>query len=177
MEEVKNIMNIMNDIEYGYLDSSKTNILETENSGYQFNQIYHLMSPTELLDKKVGVCWDQVELERKLFNDSNIKNETYFIYLDDKNSLPSHTFLVFFKDNSFYWFEHSWSDFIGIHKYNNLSELLDDVKIKFIKSREKEINKNCIGYIYKYNKPNYNISCDEFYKYIFTQEKVLSFKV
>ena len=30
------------------------------------------MSPEELLIKKVGVCWDQVELERKLFEDNDV---------------------------------------------------------------------------------------------------------
>lgn len=29
--------------------------------------------------------------------------------------------------------------------------------------------------IYKYNKPNYNISYDEFYNYIFTQKKIFNF--
>ena len=31
--------------------------------------------------------------------------------------------------------------------------------------------------IYKYNKPNYNISYDEFYSYIFTQKKIFNFKI
>lgn len=32
-------------------------------------------------------------------------------------------------------------------------------------------------HIYKYNKPNYNISYDEFYNYIFTQKKIFNFKI
>ena len=38
---------------------------------YTFNKVYYLMPPEELLNKKVGVCWDQVELER---------NEQYSIF-------------------------------------------------------------------------------------------------
>ena len=75
-----------------------------------FPNFYYLLSPAELLETKCGVCWDQVELERKLFNDSRIDCDTYFIYIDDHANLPSHTFLTFQLDGKFYWFEHSWYD-------------------------------------------------------------------
>ena len=39
------------------------------------------MSPEELLNKKIGVCWDQVELERKLFEENNIKNLVKYCYI------------------------------------------------------------------------------------------------
>lgn len=166
----------MEDIEYGFLNKNGENIFLNENVEKKFNKEYHLMSPKELLIKKVGVCWDQVELERKLFEDNNIKNETYFIYIDDKKNLPSHTFLVYFENNKVFWFEHSWFDEKGIHEYINLHELLIDVESKFIKSREKEVKPPFNVYIYKYNKPKFNISCDEFYDYIYTQEKILNYK-
>lgn len=169
---VKEIMNLMENIEYGFLDKNNHNIFLGENIGKRFNQEYHLMSPQELLQKKVGVCWDQVELERKLFTENNIKNSTYFIYIDDKQSLPLHTFLVFSMNNKIYWFEHSWFDEKGVHEYNNIKDLLNDVKSKFIKSRENELPNFFKLYIYKYDKPKYNISCDEFYNYINTQEKI-----
>ena len=177
MDNIQKIMDIMEQIEYGFLDNDGNNIFDDLEVEYTFNKIYYLMSPEELLKKKVGVCWDQVELERKLFEESNIKNETYFIYIDDKNNLPSHTFLVYYIDNKVYWFEHSWFDEKGIHDYNNLNDLLNDVEIKFIKSRENEVPNGLDVHIYKYNKPNYNISCDEFYNYIFTQKKIFNFKI
>ena len=177
MDNVKKIMNVMEQIEYGFLDNNGSNIFNHVKPECIFNKVYYLMSPEELLNKKVGVCWDQVELERKLFEENNIKNETYFIYIDDKNNLPSHTFLVYYVDNKVYWFEHSWFDEKGIHEYNNLNDLLNDVEIKFIKSRENEVPKGLDVHIYKYNKPNYNISCNEFYNYIFTQKKIFNFKI
>ena len=177
MDNIQNIMDIMEQIEYGFLDNDGNNIFDDLEVEYTFNKVYYLMTPEELLNKKVGVCWDQVELERKLFEESNIKNETYFIYIDDKNKLPSHTFLVYYVDNKVYWFEHSWFDEKGIHEYNNLNDLLNDVEIRFIKSRENEVPNGLDVHIYKYNKPNYNISCDEFYNYIFTQKKIFNFKI
>lgn len=177
MDNVQKIMDVMKQIEYGFLDSNGNNIFNNIEVEYTFNKVYYLMSPEELLNKKVGVCWDQVELERKLFEENNIKNETYFIYIDDKNNLPSHTFLVFYMNDNVYWFEHSWFDEKGIHEYNNLNDLLNDVEIKFVKSRENEVEKGSDVHIHKYNKPNYNISCDEFYNYIFTQKEVFNFKI
>lgn len=177
MDNIQKIMDIMEQIEYGFLDNNGNNICDNVDLEYTFNKVYYIMSPEELLNKKIGVCWDQVELERKLFEESNIKNETYFIYIDDKNNLPSHTFLVYYVDNKVYWFEHSWFDEKGIHEYKNLNDLLNDVEIKFIKSRENEVPKGLDVHIYKYNKPNYNISCNEFYNYIFTQKKIFNFKI
>lgn len=177
MDSVQKIMDVMKQIEYGFLDNNGNNIFDDLEVEYTFNKVYYLMTPEELLNKKVGVCWDQVELERKLFEENNIKNETYFIYIDDKNNLPSHTFLVFYMNNKVYWFEHSWFDEKGIHEYNNLNDLLNDVEIKFVKSRENEVEKGLDVHIYKYNKPKYNISCAEFYNYIFTQKEVFNFKI
>ena len=177
MDCVKKIMDVIKQIEYGFLDNNGNNICDDLEDKHTFNKVYYLMDPEELLNKKVGVCWDQVELERKLFEENNIKNETYFIYMDDKNKLPSHTFIVFYMNNKVYWFEHSWFDEKGIHEYNNLNDLLNDVETKFVKSREKEVEKSLDVHIYKYNKPNYNISCDEFFDYIFTQKEVFNFKI
>ena len=174
MDRVLKIMDKLNDIEYGFMDENGTNLINGESWDKDFYKFYFLLSPEELLNHKCGVCWDQVELERKLFNDVNIDCDTYFIYIDDNENLPSHTFLTFKLNNKYYWFEHSWYDMKGIHEYNELEILLKDVKVKFIDSRKNEIdsNSNYDTYIYKYNKPNYHISCDKFYNYIKTQEKI-----
>lgn len=172
MNRILKIMDELDNIEYGFKDSNGVNLINSESWDKEFYKFYFLLSPEELLLSKCGVCWDQVELERKLFNDANIDCDTYFIYIDDNENLPSHTFLTFQLNNKYYWFEHSWYDMKGIHEYNNIKALLNDVKIKFIDSRKNEIdlNLNFNTYIYKYNKPKYHISCDEFYNYIKTQE-------
>lgn len=173
MKNIKKIMDTMEKIEYGFLDENGNNIID--NNENIFNKIYHLMSPEELLNKKVGVCWDQVELERKLFDDKKIKTKTYFIYIDDKKYLPSHTFLTYYENDKIYWFEHSWYDQKGIHEYNNLNQLLNDVELKFKNYNEMEDNLQI--HIYEYNKPNYNLSCEEFFNYIFTQKEIFNYKL
>ena len=155
-------MDKLNSIEYGFKDKNGNNLINSERWDKEFYKFYFLLSPEELLSSKCGVCWDQVELERKLFNDANIDCDTYFIYIDDNENLPSHTFLTFQLNDKYYWFEHSWYDMKGIHEYNNIETLLNDVKIKFIESRKNEIDSSLKydTYIYKYNKQKYHINCD-----------------
>ena len=69
-------MDIMNDIKYGYLDINGNIHYVIDKD---FGSLYKLQSPGETLNNKVGVCWDQVELERYLFDKKNIKFNTYFI--------------------------------------------------------------------------------------------------
>lgn len=152
---------IMNKIDYGFLDE---NGLDIASDNVSFDEHYHLLSPDELLKKKKGVCWDQVELERKLFNDKGIDNDTYFIYLDDGQSLPSHAFLTYYIQDKFYWFEHSWEKYGGIHEYSNIRELLLDVKNKFVIENAK--SDNDYVFVFKYDKPDYGISCSKFYEHV-----------
>ena len=124
------IMDLMNNIEYGWVDKNNN---KNTFSYELFSNNYILQSPKEVITNKIGVCWDQVELERYYFkgNDWNIK--TYFIVYYDSDKCPTHTFLTYEKTGKFYWFEHSWKTFKGIHEYNSERELLLDVKNKFIK--------------------------------------------
>ncbi len=168
------IMKKMDSIEYGFPNKSGINLIDSDDFDINFSSFYYLQSPEDLISSKCGVCWDQVELERKLFSDANIDCDTYFIYIDDNENLPSHTFLTFKLNDKYFWFEHSWYDMRGIHEYKNLKILLNDVKSKFIDSRKNEINLtlNNNVFIYKYDKPKYHISCDEFYKFIYTQKRI-----
>lgn len=156
----ENIMGIMNTISYGFLDE-ENNIIESNSKKWEehFSDFYYLLSPSELLEKKYGTCWDQVELERFLFEQESIKVKTFFIctYMDD--GAPCHTFLTYEKNNHFYWFEHSWGKYRGIHEYVSLTELLLDVKKKFVEYKEFPT------IVYEYTKPPFHLTCDEFYEY------------
>ena len=70
------IMDKMNNINYGYLDIN-SNVHNSVDD--KFSELYRLQSPNEILNNKVGVCWDQVELERYLFSQKNVEFKTYFI--------------------------------------------------------------------------------------------------
>lgn len=172
-KQISDIMDLMNSIEYGFKDSNGENIIHSNPQKYEddFDKFYYLQTPKELLKTKCGVCWDQVELERQLFQDHHIPCKTYFIYIVDHDMLPSHTFLTYEEKGKYYWFEHSWAIYRGIHEYNSELELLLDIKSIF-KGAHPYVSQDSFIYIYEYQKPNYHITCDEFYKYIETQKMV-----
>lgn len=156
------IMDLMEDIEYGWLDKyNKKHTIVDET----FSNDYMLQSPSEIISNKVGVCWDQVELERNYFkgNDWNIK--TYFIVHYDGDSCPTHTFLTYKKNNKYYWFEHSWERFRGIHDYNSEKDLLLDVRDKYINYELNNQYENENLVLHEYKKPKYHISVQEFYNH------------
>ena len=160
-------MNLMDSIEYGFKDENGENIINTNPQKWddEFSKFYYLQTPEELLESKCGVCWDQVELERYYFkgNDWNIK--TYFIVHYDNDKCPTHTFLTFEKGNKYYWFEHSWEKFRGIHEYATLKDLLLDVRDKFIKYELNDVCEKNNLCIYNYKKPKYHINVLEFFKH------------
>ena len=171
---VSKIMKIMEPIEYGFKDDNNQNIINTnlEKWDNQFEEFYFLQTPEELLKSKCGVCWDQVELERKLFHDNKMNCKSYFIDISDGDMLPSHTFLIYEQDNKYYWFEHSWNKYKGNHQYFNEEDLLKDLISKFKKDHT-EVSKDAKVWLYEYQKPKDHISCNEFYKYIETQKLII----
>lgn len=162
MEEELEIFALMENIDYGWVDK---NNIKHDKIDETYSDDYILQSPDEIIKSKIGVCWDQVELERYYFEAKNCKVKTYFIVHYDGNKCPTHTFLTYEKNNKYYWFEYSWKKFKGIHEYNSLKELLLDVKNKFIKYElsDEYIKSNLV--IHEYQKPKYNISVQEFYNH------------
>ena len=154
------VMELMSDIEYGWVDQDNQKHVSDYDS---FPYHYKLQSPKEVMKNKLGVCFDQVELERYYFKGYDIK--TYFIIYYDDNNYPNHTFLTFQKNNKYYWFEHSWEVYRGIHEYNTLNELFDDVKKKFIETLlNSDYTLENLA-MYEYQKPDYYISMIDFYKH------------
>lgn len=156
------IMDIMNSISYGWIDNQETQHNEVDNS---FSIKYILQSPEQTLKNKIGVCWDQVELERYYFNNTNLVFKTYFIVHYDNDKCPTHTFLIYNKNNKVYWFEHSWNKYKGIHEYNSVNELLKDIKQKFITTELNNTYNSNNLVIYEYTKPTYGIGVLDFYKH------------
>lgn len=167
-----NIMGSMSNIDYGWVG-----IDGNIHKGDDFDSFYLdyiLQSPEQVLDNNIGVCWDQVELERSLFEQYGIPYKTFFIEYNDGEGKPSHTFLLYYDNGKCYWFEHSWYDFKGIHVYENEEESLLDIKDKFIRSTETELGTECdldLFHLYEYNKPEYGINCNDFYTFCETTGK------
>ena len=156
------IMELMDEIEYGWVDKNNLKHYLVDDS---YSNNYILQKPSELIKNKVGVCWDQVELERYYFKNTFYNIKTYFIVYYDNDKCPTHTFLTFEKNDKHYWFEHSWEKFRGIEEYNSLNELLLDVKNKFIRYELNNNYKKDNLVIREYKKPKYHLTVQEFYKH------------
>jgi len=121
-----------------------------------------------LIRSKLGVCWDQTELERLFFN-QYIEIPYLIYYIQSKNeNAASHTFLEYMTNNKFYWFEHSWYDYRGIHEFKSHKELISHVtKI------HTEYHK-CSGFdMYVLDRPKYGISCQQFMDFAVSGKKIM----
>jgi hypothetical protein len=120
---------------------------------------YLVKTPRQVLSTKLGICYDIVELERLLFNQSGYKTRTYFIYNEPIESHPTHTFLIFEERGKLFWFESSWYQQRGIHgPFDSYKNVLLFV-VKKINYKKPKIR--------AYNKFNYSgMNINEFGNYI-----------
>lgn len=159
MNFIARINKNMENIKYGWLDKSG----ECHEDMDGFGEKYMLQLPKQLQDSKLGVCWDQVELERKLFKDANIDIQTFFIVHYDGAKCPTHTFAIFQHGEKTYWYEHSWLPMRGLHEYPTINEALADIRTKFINNELRNKYDPSNLRIHKYDAPRQNLSCPEFY--------------
>ena len=156
MDKINKIYNIVKEINYGYCDKN----LNKYTSFTNIDNNYYLQSPEELLKTKLGLCWDQVELLRYLYDKENIENKTYFIIGFHDSFISTHTFCISKIDNIYYYIENAWVINSGIYKFNDLNDALKYVKNKFTL----EFNVD-FSTIFEYTKPKYGINSNEFIKY------------
>ena len=121
-------------IEYGYVGRDDNKVYSSGDVDFDnnFDNEYFLQTPEQLLNSKHGVCWDQTELERFWFLKKEYESKVYFLMFvkEELNNLPTHTFLVYKNNDKFYWFENSFGSQKGIHEYQDLESLIEDVKSK-----------------------------------------------
>lgn len=148
---------------YGWLDRDGKRHL-----GVNDAESYYLQSPKELIENKIGICWDMTELYRAFFDImTDLKIETYYIFYDDGKGCPSHSILVFYKNNKVYWFEpmfqSKYNYYSNIHEYDTIDDLLIDLKKIWLRELKikKIIPENYQDeniFIYKYDIPKYHIN-------------------
>ncbi|MBT4850110.1 hypothetical protein HON36_04650 [Candidatus Parcubacteria bacterium] len=146
-EEMKKIktpeelLSFMNErLQYGFVGKEDGKIYSPKLEGWGEGESPEpaLRSPEETLESGYGDCWGQTELERHWFmtNGEEYEFKTFLLRIgagsdiDQKN--PAHTMLVYKKDDKWYWFENTLDSHCGIHEFEDLDTLLEDVKNKFI---------------------------------------------
>lgn len=157
-------------IYYGFV--GKNGKVYKEQGTEEWNNDWHseciVQDGESLIEKHYGTCWDQVELERKWFTDHGYRHKTIFMWfeVDRDNHFPTHTFLIYYKDDNWYWFEHSFELHKGIHSFNREEDLIECVKDKLLEYAMKTRvatpqDKDCIKY-YEYTKPEPNLGVDDY---------------
>lgn len=164
-------------INYGFV--SKNNEIYKDPNSKKWNDNWYneciVQDGNSLLQTRYGTCYDQVELERKWFSENNYKFKTIFLCfkIDKPNNLPTHTFLIYEKDNKYYWFEHAYSNYKGIHEFNSEEQLIDYVKNMFLEFAIKTNNVTLKDkkYIidFEYNKPKNNIDVKEYLNHVISK--------
>lgn len=152
-----------NNIEYGFYSSLDKKIhkrTETDNYNYEnllFNY-YYLQKPEELFKTKAGICYDQVEFERKWFLDNGYEVHTFF------TPYHNHCFLVFKDRDYYYLFETCIKDINGIYIGETIEELLDYYKI---------LQNNFDIEFYEYNNVTFGCNFINFISHIIKNEKYI----
>ena len=109
-------------IQYGWI--GKDNIIRYSNIGNLLEK-YRMASLDEIFEYSIGICFEQVALEKLFFDSQNLKNECYAIY----NHHMCHAFLLYEYNHMYYKFEHASYQSKGIFEYQNKEELLiDEIK-------------------------------------------------
>ncbi len=121
----------ISDIKLGYKDKDG-NLCSGFN--VDFKEKYYLQTPKSLLETKVGLCFDQVELERELVTKLGVDCRTYFLTYPDDKMEYSHAFLIYKDSQKYYWIENAWMKYKGLHMYDSKDDLFDDILKKFVRT-------------------------------------------
>ena len=140
---------------------------------------YALCDKARILNCGLGTCWDQVELERAWFKEHGYQIKTFFIWfhLDYRNNYCTHTYLVYEKDDKYYYFEHSDYKNEGIHEFDSYEDAIKyqmSKHIEFHKARGLDVSDDILSHleVMEYDIKEYGINKDEYLDNIFNSKIV-----
>ena len=141
---------------------------------------YALCDKERILKYGLGTCWDQVELERFWFSEHNYNFKTFFIWFNfqEKNNYITHTYLVYEKNNKYYYFEHADMSNKGIKEFDSYEDAINyqmNNHIKFNKECGLTINDDTIKHIQvmEFNNPKYGCDMNEYLNNIIFNSKII----
>ncbi len=163
-DELQQFLNKIKEIEYGWIDKDGNKYINHIVKN-KFLTDYYLQKPSEVWKNQIGICWDQVEVEREFFTKKEIPFKSFLIIYDDGVKFPNHTFVIFKLGKEYGWFENTYKNVKDeIRYYKTLKDALEDVKKEFISENDLQIIGNKL-YYFAYDKPKYGIGYEEFAKH------------
>lgn len=161
---------------YGIDSKSYTNWENDINSEFQIacQTKYALCDKERILKYGLGTCWDQVELERFWFKEHNYNFKTFFIwfYFEEDNNYGTHTYLVYEKNNKYYYFEHADYNNKGIYEFDSYKDAIEyqmSKHINFMKQNGLPIDEEILKHIQviEFNIGKYEIDMNEYFENLF----------
>ena len=165
-------------INYGYLGKNgRVYHYDDIDFNEEWEQLYILESPSDVLKNLYGNCWDQVEFEREWFLKEGYQIKTIYemVKLDYDNDYPTHTFLIY-KDNEYWcWFENADFNNRGIRKFITIDEVLNyqyKKYLDFLKTfniTSEEIEKIIMT---EFDKPKEHINVKEYLEHVINSKEI-----
>lgn|SRR5574344_2202383 len=166
-ENIKNtedILNFMDNIEYGYVDLSG---VKHTNTLKGFRKEYRTLDVKTILKEKVGTCIEQVLLMHYLLDNLNIKNKMFCtrVYesgiVDDNQDEHMHCFILYYDDKGVHQIEHPNKDRRGIYNFESEDQAIEKINKIYI-----EMDGGICRPVTEYLDVPSNISFKEFNDYI-----------
>lgn len=155
---------VLQGVKYGWVDNDYRHHSDVDEN---YSEKYRLQAPEELKKSKLGVCWDQVELERSLLP-TDIERKTIFLVYYGTKECPTHTVLLFEEDGKVYWYEHAWERYRGVYEYQDFDAAIADIARKWLEYEAEQFGGDLDTdqfAIYEYEAPRPGTGTNEFYKW------------
>jgi len=170
MEEIEEFYNKLKDKKYGWHD--KNNKLHRKLSDGNFTKNFKMKKLKDIEERHHAICWEMCELERDFFKKRKIKHKVIFMVSREDKKYYCHTFLVFYLDGYWYYFEASWDRMKGVHKYKKLEDIFEYLKDNFSDFMKKDDYDRSKISFYEYRRPLFVKSCNMFYFHCMHSKKV-----
>lgn len=132
----KDLLHYMrNNIDYGIVDKNKKKIKNPTERDFYKNLV--ILTPEEVYEYQIGICWEQCEFQRVVFDRLGIENKVIFVGLwYNKKHYNTHTFSIFKDKKLWRWFESSWGNHRGISEKDTEESLIRTVIKQFIEDND-----------------------------------------
>lgn len=117
----------LSDVKYGNIDDRSM----AESISWDWLHTL-VLKPKQLMKYKIGTCWDQslytyAKLKEE-FGTNNVKAIGWWLTLLNGRT-QSHTTIIVKDGDKYYWSEHAWEEFSGIHgAYESFGRAIREIK-------------------------------------------------
>lgn len=115
--------------------------------GNSNEKTWKLKSPKELYRTHVGQCYDQSYFEYYILNKMDLHPKMFYLMhfkANSNNGGNTHLFVIYRKNEKYYYFENAWGDFAGIHGPFNSEEEIKNLVVKNTKNMNSKKNFNTL---------------------------------